>query len=82
MDDKEKIKEEERKINQLRVAVDFAKSIISEGEITYGEALKLVESLKSLTMNLFPGKDETFELIYRPRFKRVLDERFRWICSD
>ena len=82
MDDKEKIKEEERKINQLRVAVDFANNIISEGEITYGEALKLVESLKTLAMNLFPEKDETFELIYRPRFKRVLDERFRGMCSD
>ena len=82
MDDKEKIKEEERKINQLRVAVDFANNIISEGEITYGEALKLVESLKTLAMNLFPEKEETFELIYRPRLNRVLDKRFRGMCSD
>lgn len=77
MDDKEKIKEEERKMRQLRVAVDLTKNIISQGEITYGEALKLVEALKSFAMNLFPEKEETFELIYRPRFKRVLEERYR-----
>jgi len=77
MDDKEKLQEEEKKIRQLRAAADLTRSIIFQGDITYGEALNLVENFKSFALKLFPGKDKTFELIYRPRFNRVLEEKYR-----
>jgi hypothetical protein len=32
--------------------------------------------VKRAACSLFPGKEETFELIYRPRFHRVIQERF------
>jgi hypothetical protein len=32
--------------------------------------------VKRAACGLFPGKEETFELIYRPRFNRVIQERF------
>jgi len=35
-----------------------------------------VENVKRAACSLFPGKEETFELIYRPRFSRVIQERF------
>ena len=69
-------KKEELKLRQLRTAVDLTKSIILQGDISYGEALKLVENLKAFTLQLFPDKEGVFELIYRSRFNRVIEEKY------
>jgi hypothetical protein len=70
------IKEENRKIRFLRFLVDFSVLSIQQNEISLEEALKIAEDVKRAACNLFPGKEETFELIYRPRFNRVIQERF------
>ena len=67
---------EDRKISYLRTLVDLVIAIIKEDNMSYEEALNIVESVKSVAVNLFPGKESTFELIYRPRFKRILMERY------
>ncbi|OGL39574.1 MAG: hypothetical protein A3C43_10750 [Candidatus Schekmanbacteria bacterium RIFCSPHIGHO2_02_FULL_38_11] len=76
---KEEFAEEETKFLQLRTAVNLTKLIILQGEITYGEALKLVENLRSYSMKLFPEKEETFELVYRGRFNRIMDEKYKYL---
>jgi hypothetical protein len=76
MDEKE-IKEENRKIRYLRFLVDFSILSIQQDNLLFEEALGLVEDVKRAACSLFPGKEETFELIYRPRFNRVIQERFR-----
>ena len=77
MEIKEKeIREENRKIRFLRYLVDFSLLSIQQEDFTLEEALKVVEDVKQAACNLFPGKEETFELIYRPRFDRVIQERF------
>ena len=70
------IREENRKIRYLRFLVDFSILSIQQDEISLQEALELVEDVKQAACGLFPGKEETFELIYRPRFDRVIQERF------
>ena len=75
MNEKE-IKEENRKIRFLRFLVDFSLRSIQQDALSPEEALKVVEDVKRAACNLFPGKEETFELIYRPRFDRVIQERF------
>ncbi len=70
------IKEENRKIRFLRYLVDFSILSIQEEDHSLEEALKIVEDVKEAALNLFPDKEETFELIYRPRFQRVIQERF------
>jgi len=75
MDEKE-IKEENRKIRYLRFLVDFSILSIQQDELFLEEALELVEDVKRAACALFPGKEETFELIYRPRFNRMIQERF------
>jgi len=71
------IKEENRKIRFLRFLVDLSVLSIQQNELSSEEAEKVVEDAKQAACNLFPGKEETFELIYRPRFQRVIQERFR-----
>jgi len=75
MEEKE-IREENRKIRFLRYLVDFSLQSIQQDDLSLEEALKVVEDVKRAACNLFPGKEETFELIYRPRFNRVIQERF------
>ena len=70
------IREENCKIRFLRFLVDFSILSIQQNDLSLEEALKIVEDAKCAACNLFPGKEETFELIYRPRFQRVVQERF------
>jgi ubiquinone/menaquinone biosynthesis C-methylase UbiE len=75
MEEKE-IREENRKIRFLRYLVDFSLLSIQQEDLTLEEVFRVVEDVKRAACNLFPGKEETFELIYRPRFNRVIQERF------
>jgi hypothetical protein len=74
--DEKEIKEENRKIRYLRFLVDFSILSIQQDNLLFQEALKLVEDVKKAACCLFPGKEETFELIYRTKFNRVIQERF------
>ena len=78
----EEVKEENRKIRFLRFLVDFSILSIQQGDLSLEEALKTVEDVKRTACAFFPGKEEIFELIYRPRFNRVMNERFRAIVSE
>ncbi len=75
MDEKE-IREESRRLRFLRMLVDLSLMSIREGDLTLEETSKVVEDVKRAACNLFPGKEETFELIYRPRFDRAIREAF------
>ena len=68
--------EENRRIRYLRFLVDFSILSIQQDDLSLEEAQELAEDVKKAACNLFPGKEETFELIYRPRFDRVIQERF------
>jgi hypothetical protein len=74
--EEKEVKEENRRIRYLRFLVDFSVLSIQQGDLSCEQAVKLVEDVKRAACNLFPGKEETFELIYRPRFNRVIQERF------
>ncbi len=71
----EEIAEERRKMRRLRVIVDLTAAILQQGDHTPAEALALVEATKRSVLHLFPDKEETFELIYRPRFERIIRDR-------
>ncbi len=75
MSEKE-VKEENRKLRYLRFLVDFSILSIQQDDLSLEEAQELVENVKRAACGLFPGKEETFELIYRPRFLRAIHERF------
>jgi len=72
----QEIREENRKIRFLRFLVDLSILSIQQGDFTLEEASEMVAEVKWTALNLFPGKEAAFELIYRPRFQRVIAERF------
>ncbi len=75
MDDE--LREENRKIRRLRIMVDFALQYIRNQNIDHDQAIRIVEGVRRFALNLFPGKGETFDIIYAPRFKRLLNEKYK-----
>ncbi len=73
----EDLKEEDRKIRRLRHMVDFALEYIRTQKLDHDQALKVVQGVKDFALRLFPGKEEAFDIIYAPRFKRLLNAKFR-----
>ena len=50
-------------------------SLLSQ-DIPHEEALKIVEGVRRQALKMFPGKDEAFEIIYIPRFRRALNNKY------
>jgi len=57
--------------------VDVALMEIRAGRFTKAQAEKIVENIRSQALQLFPGKDLAFDLIYRSRFRRAITETFQ-----
>jgi len=72
----EEITEENGRIRRLRFLVDFSLQIIMQTDPSRDEAIRIVEGVKRHACRLFPEKEGTFELIYRPRFMRIIDEKY------
>jgi len=71
------VREENRRLRYLRFLVDLALMEISRGRYNKAQAEKVVENIRSQALQLFPGKELAFDLIYRPRFRRVIAETFQ-----
>ncbi|MBZ5590393.1 MAG: hypothetical protein LAO05_17725 [Acidobacteriia bacterium] len=70
--------EEQRRIRRMRLLVDVTAQVLSEDEkLTFCEALRLIEAARTAVLRLFPDKDDTFNLVIRPRLERIIHERFQ-----
>ncbi len=72
---REEIVEEQARMNRLRATVDVASYWLRRATLTREEALDVIEHTRKQVLNLAPGKEDVFELVLRPRFMRILDER-------
>ncbi len=68
---------EERKMRILRFIVDQTQATLMQSNLTLQEACKLMENTKKSALKLFPDKEHTYDLIYTPRFSRIISERFK-----
>jgi len=71
------IDEESRRIRRLRIVVNLSLSLIAEGDVPYEEALGLAAAAGKLAEQLFPGKSDVFDLLYRSKFRRLINEVYR-----
>lgn len=70
--------DEERRLRRLRVMADLTAAVIRQRPLSRTEAEHLVDQLRREVLNLFPGTEAVFDLIYRPRFARLIDECSRF----
>lgn len=72
------IEEERRKIRRLQLMVDMVLSVLfQDPELTLDEAMDMINNCKNAALAMFPDKELAFDLIYKPRLQRVVNERFR-----
>ncbi|MFW6081999.1 MAG: hypothetical protein ACOC7W_08790 [Desulfosalsimonas sp.] len=66
---------EEERMQALRRLVDECARALAEQDLSREQAEIRIENTREQVLELFPGKEEQFELIYRPRFERIIRER-------
>ena len=73
----EALREEERRLRMLRFVVDLNQAIlVQQRDLTLREAFDILKSTRQAALNLFPDKEDVFELLYTPRFRRIIRDRF------
>jgi hypothetical protein len=80
MEDRERkalIELEDKMIRRLRFLVNLTFATLAQDDsLTLEQAWEHVLALKGAAVAMFPGKEATFDLIYMPRFSRLLAERY------
>jgi hypothetical protein len=71
------LREEERRLRMLRFVVDLNQAILmQQADLTLREAFDILRDTKRAALNLFPDKESVFDLIYGPRLRRIIRDRF------
>jgi hypothetical protein len=70
--------EESRKIRRLQVVIGMVMSVISQDpNLTLEEASELAAGAKRAALAMFPDKELAYDLLYKPRLQRLMNERYR-----
>src|SRR5438552_18144699 len=70
--------QEARKIRRLQVMMGMVMSVISQDpSLTLEEASELAAGAKRAALAMFPDKELAYDLLYKPRLQRMMNERFR-----
>jgi hypothetical protein len=78
MDGQESTRDEEQRLRRIRLLVDVTAQVLAEdSQLTFCEALRLVEAARTAALRLFPEKGDTFDLVIRPRLERIVHDRFK-----
>jgi hypothetical protein len=69
---------EAKKIRRLQLMISMVMSVIGQDPtLTLEEASELAAGAKHTALAMFPDKELAFDLIYKPRLKRLIRDRFR-----
>ena len=80
----EEIREEQIRMVRVRVLVDITVQLLTQMPLSRDETLQVIEEVRKRVLALCPDKGDVFDLILRPRFLRILNERAieTWGLSD
>jgi hypothetical protein len=70
--------QEARNIRRLQLMMSMVMSVISQDRnLTVEEASELVAGTKRAALAMFPDKEFVYDILYKPRLQRLMNERFR-----
>ena len=73
----QEIDDESRRIRRLRILVQLTVQTIADGGLSAEEAAGMIAATRRVALEMFPGKERAFDLIYRPQFQRVMHAVYR-----
>lgn len=75
----EEIREEAKRARRLQFLVSLVMSVISQScGMPVEEASELVAGTKRAALALFPDKELAYDIIYKPRLQRLLQEKYHF----
>jgi hypothetical protein len=70
--------EEGQRLRRLQFMMNLVMQVIAQdSRLTVEEASQMVADSRAAALAMFPGKELAYDLLYRPRFQRLMRERFR-----
>lgn len=78
---KAQLADEARRAWKVRQFVDITTSFIMQSNMARPDAEKLVQGIRMRILALFPDGEQAYEVIYAPRFRRLIDE-FARVSDD
>ena len=70
--------EEQKLIRRMQMMMNLVmQTIAQDGSLTIDEASQMIADSRKAALAMFPGKELAYDLIWRPRFQRLMRERFR-----
>jgi hypothetical protein len=70
--------EEQKLIRRLQMMMNMVMQVIAQdASLTVDDAAQMIADSRKAALTMFPGKELAYDLIWRPRFQRLMRERFR-----
>jgi len=70
--------EEAKLIRRLQMMMNLVmQTVAQDGSLTVDEASQMIADARAAALAMFPGKELAYDLIWKPRFQRLMMERFR-----
>jgi hypothetical protein len=70
--------EEQKLIRRLQMMMNMVMQVIAQDRtLTVDDASQMIADSKKAALAMFPGKELAYDLIWKPRFQRLMRERFR-----
>jgi hypothetical protein len=70
--------EEQKLIRRLQMMMNMVMQVIAQdSSLTIDDASQMIADSRKAALAMFPGKELAYDLIWRPRFQRLMRERFR-----
>jgi hypothetical protein len=72
--------EEQRQIRRLQMMMNMVMQVIAQdSSLSVDDASQMIADARTAALTMFPGKDLAYDLIWKPRFQRLMRERFRLV---
>jgi hypothetical protein len=70
--------EEQKLIRRMQMMMNLVmQTIAQDASLTIDEASQMIADSRKAALAMFPGKELAYDLIWKPRFQRLMLERFR-----
>ena len=70
--------DEAKRLRRLQVMMSMVMSVISQDpDLTLEEASEMAANARRAALSMFPDKELAYDILYRPRLQRLMNERFR-----
>jgi hypothetical protein len=77
-EDRSEQMDEAKRLRRLQVMMSMVMSVISQDpDLTLEEAAEMSANARRAALNMFPDKELAYDILYRPRLQRLMNERFR-----